>query len=77
MSTLVENAGPTTSKVQKWSGKSPSPRPTFPPHRDGLLVRVARELEIIYERLGGPPESDRDRTRREIEIAETRDHYLI
>ena len=74
MSTLVEHTGHTAIRAQHWSEGGPAPRPISLPHRDGLLVRVARKLEIIYEHLGGPPQSDRDRTRHAIEVAE-RDHY--
>ena len=71
MRTLVQHS---TSRGSEMATNS---QPHSPLHRDGLLVKVARELEIIYERLGGPAQSDRDRTRHAIEISDTRDRYLL
>ena len=39
-------------------------------HKDGLLVKVARHIEIFSDQLGGPPMSKRDRVRHDLVTAQ-------
>ena len=39
-------------------------------HKDGLLVKVARHIEIFSDQLGGPPMSRRDRVRHDLVTAQ-------
>ena len=57
---------------------SPMPVVTYAPvplRRHGLLLRMARHIVSIYEGLGGPPTSDRDRVDRDCVEAQ-RDRYF-
>ena len=41
----------------------------LPTHKDGLLVKVARHIEILGDQLGGPPMSKRGRARHDLVTA--------
>ena len=70
MTTLIDNSHsiPRVEYQEPYDGQDEW-EPTFT-HKDGLLVKVARHMEILGDQLGGRPMSKRDRVRHNLVMAE-------